>query len=242
MNFLMIGLSGFLGTTAMIAIMSFIHRMKWANADMIRAVGSIVTGSYENSFYVGLIVHYAVGISFSFLYTLIIAVAPIQTPGSTEIIAGLTGVVHGLMVGLLLMVEVAEHHPVERFQRVGLGVAVSHVIGHIVYGLTVGFILAHQWGSTRQFLDAISEDRFNAGDVIGFSLMAIPIFWAPFLFIFYMSYGFIKSKLLADLRDETNKQSQSKSTEKVEYRSQNTPRKDSSQDQTQNQNKNKKVA
>jgi len=210
MNFLMVGLAGFLATTAMILVMTFIHKMKWANADMIRAVGSMITGSYEGSFYFGLIAHYSIGIGFSFLYTLLIAVAPIHTPGSTEIITALVGFVHGLMVGLLLMVEVAEHHPIERFQRAGLGVAVSHVIGHIVYGLTVGVVLAHQWGSTSQILDAFSDDRFNAGDVIGFSFMAVPVFWLPFLFVTYMSYGFIKSKILASERAEEFIQSQRK--------------------------------
>jgi hypothetical protein len=202
MEFLTIALSGFLATTAMIAVMTLIHKMKWANADMVRAVGSMITGAYENSFFIGLMAHYLIGIGFSFIYTLLISSAPVQSPGSTEIIAGLAGLVHGLMVGLLLMVEVAEHHPIDRFQRAGLGVAVSHVLGHIIYGLTVGFMLAHRWESTSKILTAISEDRFNAGDVIGFAVIAAPIFGAPLLFGVYMSYGFIKSKYLADIRQE----------------------------------------
>ena len=198
MDFLSIALSGLLGTTAMIFIMTFIHRMKWANADMVRAVGSMITGTYENSFYFGLFAHYLIGVGFSFLYALLISVAPVQSPGSTEIIAGLAGLVHGLIVGLLLMVEVAEHHPIERFQKAGLGVAVSHVIGHIAYGLTLGIVLANRWESTSRILRAMSEDRFNAGDVIGFAAFAAPVFGAPFIFGLYITYGFIKSKFIAD--------------------------------------------
>jgi len=212
MNFFTIAFAGVLGTTAMIAIMEFIHRMKWANADMVRAIGSMVIGTYENSLYVGLLIHYAIGIGISFLYTLLISFAPIQTQGSTEIIAGMTGLVHGLIVGLLLMVEVAEHHPIPRFQRAGLGVAVSHVIGHIIYGLTVGFVLAKQWGSTSKILEAISEDRFNSGDIIGFAFVVAPIFGAPLLFAFYMSYGFIKSKYMAEIRDLRKARSKNTST------------------------------
>jgi len=212
MNFLTIAFAGFLGTTTMIAAMTFIHKMKWANADMVRAIGSMILGTYENSLYVGLLAHYTIGMSISFLYTLLISFAPIQTPGSTEIIAGLVGLVHGLMVGLILMVEAAEHHPIQRFRRAGLGVAVSHVIGHIIYGLTLGYVLAKQWGTTSKILEAISEDRFNSGDIIGFAFIAAPIFGAPLLFAFYMSYGFIKSKYMAEIREERKTRSKSSST------------------------------
>ena len=49
-----------------------------------------------------------------------------------------------MSVSLALVISVAEHHPLERFRKAGITVAVSHLAGHMVYGLIVGAI----WGVT----------------------------------------------------------------------------------------------
>jgi len=48
------------------------------------------------------------------------------------------------VVSFALVVLVAEHHPLERFQKAGMGVAVAHLLGHLVYGLIIG-LLAVWW-------------------------------------------------------------------------------------------------
>ncbi len=52
----------------------------------------------------------------------------------------LFGFAHGLVVSFMLVVLVAEHHPVARFQRAGLDVALAHLAAHIVYGFIVGLV------------------------------------------------------------------------------------------------------
>jgi hypothetical protein len=42
------------------------------------------------------------------------------------------------VVSLLLVVIIAEHHPLERFQQAGLPVAITHIAAHLVYGLVFG--------------------------------------------------------------------------------------------------------
>ncbi|NIS09829.1 MAG: hypothetical protein GWO07_14000, partial [Candidatus Dadabacteria bacterium] len=49
--------SGIMATLMMIGIMELITRSKLANADMVRAIGSIFTKAYENSLTPGLIAH-----------------------------------------------------------------------------------------------------------------------------------------------------------------------------------------
>jgi len=53
----------------------------------------------------------------------------------------MTGVFHGLVVSFLLAVLVAEHHPIEQFQKAGSEVAAAHLFGHIIYGLIVGAVI-----------------------------------------------------------------------------------------------------
>src|SRR6516165_5823860 len=114
---LQIALAGFLGTIAMMGLMSAIHQMKWANADMVRAIGSIFTRRMEDSYFPGLLAHCTVGVAFAFLYALVIGHAPLIGPRGACVLGALLGLVHGTWVGLLLVVEVAEYHPLERFRE-----------------------------------------------------------------------------------------------------------------------------
>ena len=122
----------------MLFVLEVITRMQLANADMIRALGSIYTRNYDNSLRPGLIFMLLSGALFSFIYYLIIAFF-VPTPGIATVLAGLAmGLFHGMVVSLGLVVLIAEHHPLEKFREAGLTVAASHVVGHVVYGFTVG--------------------------------------------------------------------------------------------------------
>ncbi len=76
-------------------------------------------------------------------YAIIGGFAPIQAHGIAVLgMMTLIGTFHGITVGLLLTVAVADHHPLEQFRAAGPAVAISHVIGHIVYGFFVGLLFA----------------------------------------------------------------------------------------------------
>ncbi len=135
-------LSGLVGTAGMTIVMWLITRSGLAHADMIRAIGSIFTRSYEDSVIPGIIVHFGVGMIIAFFYVLIIS---ILDPVSTIKIVGagaMIGIFHGVTFSFLLVVAVAEHHPIEQFKTAGSEVAVAHLAGHIVYGLLVGAVVA----------------------------------------------------------------------------------------------------
>lgn len=133
-------LAGFVATAFMCFFMEILTRARFANADMVRAVGSLFTKSYENSLIPGLIVQFGFGIVFGFIY---FAILSVFTSGS--VLSGMTaglvmGFFHGMVVSLALVIAVAEHHPLEQFQNAGLTVAASHLGGHIIYGFVVGLI------------------------------------------------------------------------------------------------------
>jgi hypothetical protein len=46
------------------------------------------------------------------------------------------------VVSLLLVIVVAEHHPLERFREAGFRVGVTHVAAHVVYGLVLGIAVS----------------------------------------------------------------------------------------------------
>ena len=54
------------------------------------------------------------------------------------LICAVFGLFHGSVVGNLLVVIIAEHHPLERLREAGLPVAITHIAAHLVYGLVVG--------------------------------------------------------------------------------------------------------
>lgn len=189
MSILAIILAGLIGTGAMIGVMSLIHKMKLANADMVRAVGGVYTKSYEDSLLPGLIIHFFNGIAFALLYSFLLSFSPVLTPGTAMIICGLTGFVHGLMVGLFLMVMVAEYHPVVEFRSAGPDVAAAHVVGHIVYGITIGAVFALGWTALgiEETLSSMTPGRVIS-DVLSFAAIWIPLFGLPILFAGYVLY------------------------------------------------------
>ena len=140
-SILVIILSGILGTCGMSLVMWLINRSGLANADMIRAVGSIYTRSYENALLPGIIMHFTAGIIFAFLYVVFLSLFSLGSVGAYIGMGAMTGVFHGLVVSFLIVVLVAEHHPIEQFQKAGAEVAVAHLFGNIIYGLIVGAVI-----------------------------------------------------------------------------------------------------
>ena len=130
--------AGIIGTGGMSLFMWLITRSGMANADMIRAIGSIFTHSYENSFKPGLIIHLITGTIIAFIYILLINLFSPTSIAYFILTGAMIGLFHGVAFSFLLVVSVAEHHPLERFREAGSEVAVAHLVGHIIYGLIVG--------------------------------------------------------------------------------------------------------
>lgn len=134
-------LAGIVATAGMSIMLWLISHTGFANAKMIRAIGSMITGSYENSFTPGLVVHFIVGIVIAFAYVAIISVLAPTSLAGTIATGAMIGVAHGVAFGFLLVVTVAEHHPLEQFRKAGMEVAVVHFAGHVLYGILIGTVV-----------------------------------------------------------------------------------------------------
>ena len=142
MSLFQIALTGLLATTVMTAFLYFIHWAGFANGDMVRAIGSAITKRYDGSFWTGMAVHYVSGIIFAIIYVYILALVPPWDGGQVakmSELGALLGFVHGLLVSFLLVIVVAEHHPMEQFRKAGFGVALVHLAAHVVYGGVIGW-------------------------------------------------------------------------------------------------------
>ncbi len=133
-------LGGLLGTAGMTSVLYIFDRVGLANGDMVRAIGSLLTKSYENALIPGLIIHLLSGVFFTLVYAVLM-----DYFGSPSLAMAITygtamGVFHGAVVALLLVVA-AEHHPVDRFQQTGFAVAFVHWGAHVVFGFIVGLMI-----------------------------------------------------------------------------------------------------
>lgn len=131
-------LSGFIASLVMMGLMQLITLSKIAEADMVRAIGSLITRRLHNCFWIGLAAYLLVGVGFSYLYALFIL--PMLNDGlllAPVAASTLAGLAHGGIVGFALVIEVSDRHPVKRFRNAGFQVALAHIAGHIAYGFAL---------------------------------------------------------------------------------------------------------
>jgi len=133
-------LAGLIATLAMTASLYAVHWRGLAEADMIRALGSLLSRNEAGSLPLGVAIHGISGIVFAFVYVVVWSTLPVTAFQHYLLLGVLTGFAHGLVVSFALVILVAEHHPLPRFQNVGMGVAVAHLVAHVIYGLLVGIV------------------------------------------------------------------------------------------------------
>ena len=67
---LLTAVGGIVATAVMSSTLYFITWRGFANADMIRALGSLVTKKEENALLPGVLIHFTSGVIFSFVYVI----------------------------------------------------------------------------------------------------------------------------------------------------------------------------
>jgi hypothetical protein len=133
-------LAGVVATAGMTSFLWLMDKTGKVNANMVRAVGSAVTRSIETSLLPGIIIQFASGIFFAFIYIYALSLLQLSNPFSYVLAGGIIGFAHGFAFSFI-MVILAEHHPVERFQNAGFQVAIAHFVAHVIYGSLIGLIV-----------------------------------------------------------------------------------------------------
>lgn len=134
-------IAGLLGAGAMETTMWLITRAGLANGQMVVALGSLVTESRQGAKRVGVVLHAAAAVVFSLGYTLILQAAGVATIPAALALGLAIGFVHGMVVSILLVWVVAEHHPLEEFKEADLAIGLCHLAGHVAFGGFVGLVV-----------------------------------------------------------------------------------------------------
>lgn len=130
-----------LGGAAMEMALWLIGMVGWAHANMIVALGSLLTGKKEGARRTGMIVHVVVAIVFALIYVAAMMKLGLTTlPASLGLGAGF-GLAQGIIVSLGLVWVVADHHPLDEFRGADLAIGLSHIVGHLAFGLVVGLVV-----------------------------------------------------------------------------------------------------
>lgn len=134
------------GICGVVVMTLFLRRARFFHlpeTQMVRAIGSLVTKKVEGSLLPGTLIHCSAGLVFAYCYYFFLTTAP--DPGDSwqiiVIVCTMIGLVHGLIVTLFLVITVAQYHPIDEFRALTPGDMAAHVIAHIAYGATVGWVL-----------------------------------------------------------------------------------------------------
>jgi len=133
--------AGLLGGVAMQVVMWLISRADRTKGDMILALGSLITKSRENAYRVGIVVHSIAAIGFALVYTLLMVTLGYTDLPQTLMLGLGVGIGHGLLVSLMLVWVISDHHPLAEFKEADLLVGLSHFVGHVAYGGVVGLVV-----------------------------------------------------------------------------------------------------
>ena len=134
-------IAGVFGTIGMTGLLALITRSGIANADMVRAIGSLFTRSFESSFQIGFLIDLLAGIIFAAFYIFVVVSFEVHGLLSSVGVCLLISFVHGIVVSFVLVAAVSGHHPLKQFQKAGFSVAVAHWAGHLFFGLLVGLVI-----------------------------------------------------------------------------------------------------
>jgi len=138
MNMLSILIGGLAGTTLMTLFLIIPRWMGWGKIDVLRAVGTLMFGRRENAMRRGMIFHLSLGILFAFIYAGFLSLARLPFNAMTGL---LLGGVHGVIIMLLVSIVIMEHHPIAAYHEKGLETGLAQLIAHMIYGVTVGYVV-----------------------------------------------------------------------------------------------------
>ena len=152
-------LSGLVASLMMVIIMQLITLSGIANANMVQAIGGLVTRKRKFSVAAGLLIYFSAGIMFAFLYETILTSAFVNTSSTLLVAGSFLGFAHGLVVGSAIVIEAAGRHPLPEYRNAGFSVALAHILGHIVYGATIALMMLWKTDAVSGLVDTIATSQ-----------------------------------------------------------------------------------
>jgi hypothetical protein len=84
-------------------------------------------------------VHLVSGFFFGVIYLILFDLTQLNSISSLILLGLGIGLIHGLVASYGLMFVISVRHPIEKYRTVTIETGLLHMIGHVLFGLTVGF-------------------------------------------------------------------------------------------------------
>ncbi len=138
---LQVVLAGLVATAAMSVFLWLLRATRTVDAELVPALGGLVVKEERLWKPVGWLLHVVVGVAFAFVYLGVWSLFDVTGPATFILLGVAVGFAHGLVFSIMLVNLVSEHHPRKKFRmEVGMGVALSYLLAHVVYGLALGAV------------------------------------------------------------------------------------------------------
>jgi hypothetical protein len=131
-------ITGFIGAVIMNMFLRWVSSSFKEPVNMIKAIGSYVTGSDKNAIFSGTLIHLVSGAFFGIIYSgIMFKMGAAALPQSLFTGLGF-GFAHGLLVSYGLMLISMQSHPLKRYRNATFSIGLLYLIAHIIYGSVMG--------------------------------------------------------------------------------------------------------
>ena len=131
-------MSGILGALAMLLFMYIVSFFLKKREGSIESIGLFFDHSRKHPFLAAVLVYTLYGIIFSFLYKDVFQIVPHDATFRGLELGIFLGFLQGLVASIVLVIFIKEHHPILKFRRRGIFIALSNLLAHLLYGAIVG--------------------------------------------------------------------------------------------------------
>ena len=171
---------GLIASAAMFVLMELIGLSGTAKVDLIRVIGSFVSKRYEGSFWIGISIYLAFGALFGLIYTFFLSHLPSEDLTIFMISGALMGFAHGLFASYVILIEISEIHPLMPYRQSAFQVALSYIVGHILFGVLIGALYSQQFNGIQDGLADSSWMKFQLYAAVVGALLFIGLLMATF--------------------------------------------------------------
>ena len=130
--------AGVFATTFMTLSMVLMGPSGFRRFEFVRALGAWFSNDYRRAMNVGLTLHFVAGTIFAFLYAAIFRLFGLASGRDYILGGGALGALHGFVFSFWVIVLIAEHHPFQRFRRIGFTTALVYGFAHVIFGVAFG--------------------------------------------------------------------------------------------------------
>lgn len=157
---------------AMVLAQRLIYKLKITDADMTLILGSLAVRDEKHAFYLGVLFQFVIGFVLTFLYGFGFKLL-VTNQNLIPVLGAVCGGLHGLLFAWVAMTLLADYQTVRSFRKLRMEDAIAMIVGHIVFGTTLGTLYRLNLSFT---LDLDAFWKFDTLQYFGGIILIIGVF------------------------------------------------------------------